>query len=153
MEAIALCARKLAGAEAALIATWADERGGLTVIAAHSLPQAVIGQRRKVGEGPLGLVARERQPIVTDTWPHGELIRPSAGQAAGSAAILPLFLEGEFLGVAALFCGTGDGFQGDEFWQCWKGSESLWRFSSPSKGSRLCPRKTARAAHTLCSKK
>jgi signal transduction histidine kinase len=101
MNVIADQAEKLLQPDSLVIYSFQPKRGELELEIAKGL-DTIPGTRVPLGEGAIGFVARDRQPMLVDNQEEWPFLESRAENRQISAAIVPIICFDELLGVMAI---------------------------------------------------
>ena len=101
MNVIADQAEKLLMPDSLVIYSFQSKRGELELEIAKGL-DTIPGTKVPLGEGAIGFVARDRQPMLVDNQEEWPFLESKAENRQISAAIVPMICFDELLGVMAI---------------------------------------------------
>ncbi len=101
MNVIADRVEELLQPDSLVIYSFQPKRGELELEIAKGL-DTIPGARVPLGEGAIGLVARDRQPMLVDNQEEWPFLEPRAENRQISAAIVPMVCFDDLLGVMAI---------------------------------------------------
>ncbi len=101
MNVIADRVEELLQPDSLVIYSFQPKRGELELEIAKGL-DTIPGTRVPLGEGAIGLVARDRQPMLVENQEEWPFLEPRAENRQISAAIVPMVCFDELLGVMAV---------------------------------------------------